>query len=39
MDSELCCCYRRVRKEWYFNVADVHRLPRGGSRRRLTGSR
>lgn len=39
MDSELCCCYRGVRKEWQFDFGDVHRVSRGGSRRRLTGSR
>ena len=36
MDSELCCCYRGVRKEWRFDFGDVHRVSRGGSRRRLT---
>ena len=39
MDSDLCCCYRGVRKEWQFDFGDVHRVSRGGSRRRLTGSR
>jgi hypothetical protein len=36
MDSELCCCYLGVRKEWRFDFGDVHRVFRGGSRRRLT---
>lgn len=39
MDSELCCCYRDVRKEGHFNFGDVPPVPRGGSHRRLTGSR
>lgn len=39
MDSELCCCYRGVRKEWQFDFGDVRRATRGGLRRRLTGSR
>ena len=39
MDSESCCCYRGVRKEWQFDFGDVQRVSRGGSRRRLTGSR
>ena len=44
MDSDLCCCYRGVRKEWRFDFGDVerasrgaHRVPRGRARRRLTG--
>ena len=28
-----------IRKEWHFDFGDVHRVSRGGSRRRLTGSR
>ena len=38
MDSETCCCYRGVRKEWKFDFGDAPR-PRGSSRRRLSGSR
>jgi hypothetical protein len=38
MDSELCCCYRGVRKEWQFDFGGVRRASRAGSRRRLTGS-
>jgi len=39
MDSELCCCYRGVRKEWRLDFGQVHRARRGTStRRRLSGS-
>jgi hypothetical protein len=44
MDSDLCCCYRGVRKEWRFDFGDVQRAsrdahggPRRSARRRLTG--
>ena len=37
MDSELCCCYRGVRKEWRFDFGDVQPVSRRGTRRRLTG--
>jgi len=37
MDSELCCGYRGVRKEWRFDFGDVQPVSRRGSRRRLTG--
>ena len=36
MDSELCCCYRGVRKEWHLDFGDVPHASRGASRRRLT---
>ena len=37
MDSELCCCYRGVRKEWRFDFGDVQPVSRRGTHRRLTG--
>ncbi len=39
MDSELCCCYRGVRKEWRLDFGGVQRASRGGGvRRRLPGA-
>jgi len=33
LDSELCCCYMGLRKNWRFDFGDVRRVSRGGSRR------
>jgi hypothetical protein len=39
MDSDLCCCYRGVRKEWHLDFGDFQRASRSGApRRRLGGS-
>lgn len=38
MDSDLCCCYRGVRKEWRMDFGNVRRAPRHQSRRRVIGS-
>jgi hypothetical protein len=39
MDSELCCCYRGLRKEWRLDFGGVHRATRGNgaTRRRIGG--
>jgi hypothetical protein len=42
MDSDLCCCYRGVRKEWRFDFGDVQRASRaahGGPRDAHSGPR
>jgi hypothetical protein len=38
MDSELCCCYRGVRKEWRLDFGGVRRAARNPVRRRLSDS-
>jgi len=39
MDSELCCCYLGLRKNWHFDFGDVRRVSRGGPRHRSIGNR
>ena len=39
MDSELCCCYLGMRKNWHFDFGDLRRVSRGGPRHRLLGNR
>jgi hypothetical protein len=33
MDSELCCCYLGLRKNWRFDFDNLRRVSRGGTRR------
>jgi hypothetical protein len=35
MDSELCCCYMGMRKNWRFDFGQFQRVSRGGSRRSI----
>ena len=39
MDSELCCCYLGLRKNWHFDFGDMRRVARGGPRHRMIGNR
>src|SRR5256885_5954536 len=39
MDSELCCCYLGLRKNWHFDFGDMRRVSRGGPRHRMIGHR
>lgn len=39
MDSELCCCYLGLRKNWHFDFGDIRRVSRGGPRHRMIGGR
>ena len=32
MDSEICCCYLGMRKNWRFDFGDVRRVPRASTR-------
>ena len=32
MDSELCCCYMGMRKNWRFDFGDVQRMTRSARR-------
>lgn len=35
MDSERCCCYLGLRRNWRFDFGDVQRVTRAGSRRSI----
>ena len=35
MDSELCCCYMGMRKNWRFDFGQFQRVSRSGSRRSI----
>lgn len=35
MDSDLCCCYMGLRKNWRFDFGNVQRVSPAGSRRAI----
>jgi hypothetical protein len=35
MDSDLCCCYMGLRKNWHFDFGNVQRVSPAASRREI----